>query len=329
MLLISYGTRPEWLKVKPLVKLLKEKKFPLKVLFTGQHNSLMVEDFYFDLQLKITDEQNRLDSIITSVLNKESIFAGVEKVLVQGDTASAYAVALAAFHRRKKIIHLEAGLRTYDKDNPYPEEFYRRSISCMADINLCVSEVGKSNITLERAPGRAYVVGNTILDNIAKKNIRYGDKVLITMHRRENHGLIGDWFEAFESLANKNKDLNFILPIHPNPNVIRHAKILNMVKAVDPLGHEELLEHISECRLVITDSGGIQEESSFLGKKSIVCRKKTERVEGLGQFSFLCPNPTGLERIFYDINGDYRIRLPCPYGDGDASKKIYKILIEG
>jgi len=328
VLLISYGTRPEWLKVKPLVRLLKEKKFPLKVLFTGQHNSLMDEDFYFDLQIKITDGPNRLDSIVASILNKEKIFTGVGKVLVQGDTASAYAVALAAFHRRKKIIHLEAGLRTYDKDNPYPEEFYRRSISCMADINLCVSEVGRNNIIAERLPGISYVVGNTILDNITKKNIRYGDKVIITMHRRENHNLIRAWFESFEMLANKNKDLNFILPIHPNPDVVRHIKILNTVKVVEPLGHEELLENISECRLVITDSGGIQEESSFLGKKSIVCRKKTERVEGLGQFSFLCPHPNALEETFHDVNIDYRTQLPCPYGDGNASKKIYKILTE-
>ena len=324
--MIAFGTRPGWLEGRPLVEVYEEQKTPIRLLFTGQHDSLMERDFKYDYKIDIKKFDNRLDSIFMSILGNDSVFESVTKVLVQGDTASAYAVALASFHRKIEVVHLEAGLRSYDVENPYPEEFYRRCISNLTKQNLCVSSVGKDNLESERAPGTIHVVGNTVLDNIPNLETSYGSKILITMHRRENHEIMEKWFEELENLAANNPQLQFIFPVHPNPRVKKHVGKLKNVEVIDPLPHKELLEVMSECRLVITDSGGIQEESSFLKKKSVVCRKATERVEGLGTFSFLCQEPEHLKGLFNRLNKNPEIDLPCPYGDGKSSQKIYEIL---
>lgn len=326
MIGIAFGTRPEWLKVRPVINVLKKNNYPHKIIFTGQHNTLIEKDFYFDRKIEITNGSNRLDSVFCSILNKEEIYKDITSVIVQGDTASAFAVALAAFHRKIKVIHLEAGLRSFDIENPYPEEFYRKAISALANINFCVSEIGEKNLKDEKISGEIYTVGNTVLDNIPNMEIEYGNKILITMHRRENHDIIKEWFHVLEKLAQQNKNLEFILPIHPNPNVKKHRHLLKAVKVVEPMKHRELLENIASCKFIITDSGGLQEESSFLKKKSIVCRKTTERTEGLNTFSFLCKNPENLQQFFNKINEDCYIDLPCPYGDGKASFKIVEIL---
>lgn len=327
MLLIAFGTRPEFIKIKPLLEVFKVNKFDkYKLLFTGQHEEIVGSKLFFDYKIKISDGENRLDSIFTSILNKNDLFKDITYVLVQGDTASAYAVALAAFHRRIKVIHLEAGLRTYDIDNPYPEEYYRRCISNMSSINLCVSEVNKDNLLTEKCPGKNYVVGNTVLDNIRDVKTSYNKKILVTLHRRENHEQIKEWFSELESLANIYTDYEFLLPIHPNPNVKKHAGTLNKVKVVEPLEHEKLINYLADCAFIITDSGGLQEESAFLQKKSIVCRKFTERVEGLNVFSFLCHESKDLKNMVDSFIIDYRINQPCPYGDGYTAEKVYDII---
>ena len=150
------------------------------------------------------------------------------------------------------------------------------------------------------------------------------------MHRRENHSDIEEWFSTFEALAAQHPDLDFILPIHPNPNVIRHRGLLKNVKAVDAMEYEKFIELLSESHLVITDSGGLQEESSFFRKRCIVCRKTTERGEGMGVFATLCGEPDQLLSIFEEINKD-PIPDPaekCPYGDGRSSDRIIEILTQ-
>lgn len=327
MILIAFGTRPEFIKIKPLLNVFKNNNFnKYKLLFTGQHEQIVGNKLSFDYKIKILDGINRLDSIFMSILNNDNIFNGITHVLVQGDTASAYAVALAAFHRKIPVIHLEAGLRTYDIENPYPEEYYRRCISNMSSVNLCVSEINKNNLLSEKCPGVNYVVGNTVLDNIRNISTTYQRKVLVTLHRRENQDNIIEWFKTIEQIAKEYCDYEFLLPIHPNPNVKKHSNILNKVKVVEPLEHEELIKYLADCSFIITDSGGLQEESSFLKKKSIVCRKFTERIEGLNLFSFLCHEPKDLKVMvdYFIIN--YKINLPCPYGDGYAAEKAYEII---
>jgi len=322
MLLVCYGTRPEWIKVKPIIDAIE-----CKTLFTGQHKHLISHEA--DISLKIESEStNRLNSIFSSVMKQEGIFSEIDQVLVQGDTASAAAIALSAFHQKIKIIHLEAGLRTHNLENPYPEEAYRQIISRVANIHLCPTKYNKQCLEDEKVSGEIHVVGNTVLDNLVDLPISYNQEILVTMHRRENHPLIKEWFKEISKLAIDNPDLVFTLPIHPNPNVQKHKKLLKNVNVVNPIPYEEMKRRVASCRFLISDSGGLQEEASFLKKKIIVCRKTTERIESIGESSFICENPNKLEDLFNTIKKQYIIKdgYRCPYGDGKATQKIQKVL---
>lgn len=328
-LLVCYGTRPEWIKVKPIIDKLSKSNIEYKTLFTGQHKDLVSEKADYNLPDIVDVSGNRLDSIVSSIFTSvDGIIDKFDYILVQGDTTSVLALAMSAFHREKKVIHLEAGLRTYDINQPYPEEFNRSAVSKITDIHLCPTEHSKQNLIDEKIGGSKYVVGNTVLDNLVGIETSYTDDVIVTMHRRENHFQIKEYFEVIDKLAKDNPDLNFILPIHPNPNVSKHRDILQNVKVIDPVPYNEMLEMLANCRMIISDSGGIQEEASFFDKKVIVCRKVTERPESLGTHSFICNGPPELEPLFYDVIRDYKTNAPCPYGDGNSGARIVKILGE-
>ena len=240
------------------------------------------------------------------------------------------AVALAAYNRGVKVIHLEAGLRTYDKDNPYPEEVYRQFISRITDIHLCPTEQNSINLKKENVCGQVFVVGNTVLDNLVEYgNGTYGNTILVTLHRRENHHWIDKWFTEINKLAHQYSEYTFVIPLHPNPNVQLHKDILSNVKVIDPITHTETMNLLKECKLVITDSGGLQEEAAFFNKKVIVCRKTTERPEGIKTgHLYLCDSPNLLTNIFVKLEKDFYINETCPYGDGRASEKIISIIDE-
>lgn len=324
-ILICFGTRPEWLKVKPLLKVLDN----YQLLFTGQHVDLL-KDVSTHYKIKINKNKNRLDQLISDCL-LQFPDGDFDSILVQGDTASAFACALAAFHRKKKIYYLEAGLRSYDLEHPYPEEGYRQMISRISDVNLCPTALSKGNLLNELASGDSHVVGNTVLDNLLpyKEKCEYGNKVLVTLHRRENHEHMSEWFKSVDDLAKENSELEFILPLHPSPNVQRHKDLLKHINVVDPLPHPMLLDILVQCKLVISDSGGLQEEASFFNKKIIVCRQTTERPEGKRSgHLIICKSPQELCRIFYNLEDNYKIEEKCPYGDGESSIKVKKILDE-
>lgn len=328
MILLTYGTRPEFIKIKPLIKEMENEGIPFKVLFTGQHKDIanFVYDYKVDFNLLY---DNRLDSIIINLMNmSEDIFKDISYVIVQGDTTSVVGLSLMCLHRKIKIIHLEAGLRTYDNENPYPEENNRRIVSTIADIHLCPTKNNANNLINEKIIGDIHVVGNTVLDNLInyKKDCEYNNKILVTLHRRENHEHIINWFSEINKLAEMYKDIEFILPIHPNPNVKKHINLLNNVKVVEPLDHDDLLKILIKSKLVITDSGGIQEECSFFNKKCLVCRKTTERPESLLLSSFLVDSPKDLIEIFKFHIDNNEIDIESPYGDGKSSKKIIKII---
>ena len=330
MMLISYGTRPEYIKIKPILDVFKG-EIPYKILFTGQHEDLLshiTENIY---RLHIQNGPNRLDSIVSSVLNNEDIFKNVTSVMVQGDTTSAFAIALAAFHRKIPVLHLEAGLRTYDLDHPYPEEFNRQAISRLAAYNLCPTARAYSHVESEKTPGKRFVVGNTVLDNLVDIEPKFTNKVVVTLHRRENHHWIDQWFKEVDSLASKHTDLEFILPLHPNPAVQKHKHLLKHIKVVDPIPYEEFTKLLAECKFAITDSGGLQEELSFFGKLCIVCREQTERLMGLGKFSYLCFEPKDLEELFNKVNNNYDsvMGMPSPYGNGKSAERILKLIKDG
>jgi len=324
-ILICFGTRPEWLKVKPLVDVLDN----YKLFFTGQHEDLL-RDVEVDYRVEIQENTNRLDQVVSDCL-LQFPDGDFDAVLVQGDTASAFACAVAAFHRNKKIYYLEAGLRTYNLDHPYPEEGYRQMIARLADINFCPTSLSKDNLLHELVKGDCYVVGNTVLDNLLpyKDKTEYTNTVLVTLHRRENQPVMHQWFRQVDLLAKENSDLEFILPLHPNPEVQKHKHLLKHVNVIEPLSHSKLLDVLAKCKLVISDSGGIQEEGSFLNKKVIVCRKSTERPEAkVSGHLVMCRDPDNLSGVFYDLKNNFEVNNPCPYGDGRSSQKVKEILNE-
>jgi UDP-N-acetylglucosamine 2-epimerase (non-hydrolysing) len=328
MILVAYGTRPEWIKIKPLIKEFKNSNLKYKTIFTGQHKDLVNNNADYNITMGNISE-NRLDNIINNCTNlPDELFMGVTHVLVQGDTSSALGLALTAFHRKIKVIHLEAGLRTYDYNNPYPEEINRQLIARVSDINLCPTEDNLKNLINEKVMGESYLVGNTALDNLLnyKEKLIYNDIVLITLHRRENHDKIDEWFTEINKLSDEFPNIRFVLPIHPNPNVIKHKNILTNVDIIEPLKHDELLDLLVKCKLVITDSGGLQEECSFLNKKCLVCRETTERPESIGITTFMVKSVNNLNNIFNEHIYNYEINTTSPFGDGFASKKIINIL---
>jgi len=321
-LLICFGTRPEWLKVKPLLNEIDN----YKLLFTGQHKDLL-KDIKVDYRIEIGDKTNRLDQIISDCLMQFP--EGDFDVLVHGDTVSAFACALAAFSRKLRIIHLEAGLRSYDLKQPFPEEGYRQMISRIADVNFPPTSISAQNLFNEKTDGMSYVVGNSVLDNLIdyKDDCEYTDKVLVTLHRWENHHWMDEWFTELNEVAKKYSNIEFTIPLHHNPAVRKHKHLLTDVNIVPALPHDEMLKLMSKCKFIISDSGGLQEEGAFLNKKVIVCRDVTERPEGIytGHLT-LCKTPSDLMETVDKVNRDYIIKKDSPYGKGDTAKRVKRIL---
>jgi UDP-N-acetylglucosamine 2-epimerase (non-hydrolysing) len=322
MNLIVYGTRPEWIKLQPLINILKINLHDVRVLFTGQQKD--IGEFEYDVALEISDKtDNRLNDIITSILNS-NVFDDVTHTIVQGDTASAFATALSSFNRNIPVSHIEAGLRTYDGLNPYPEESYRQMISAVATYNYAPTQNDFDNLVRERK-SNITITGNTVLDSLPELDTTEENFVLVTMHRRENHEKMEEWFKEIDKLAKHYHDYEFVLPLHPNPKVVSASSVLEKVNIVEPMSRIELLKALTKSKMIITDSGGIQEEASFYGKKALVCRKATER-----------PSPNQIliyepHLLFSSFNKHLKkvyINKECPFGVGDSSKRIYSIMKE-
>ena len=331
-ILICYGTRPELIKISPILKNCLVQYHNISSLCTGQHTDLLDGGLKPNYSLQINNcSPNRLNSIFSFVTGSyafdQILEDGFTHVMVQGDTASAFACALTAFNKGLGVIHLEAGLRTHDKRHPYPEETYRQSISRLTDVHLCATEANKTNLINENIKGEMYVVGNTVLDHLTTADVSYNNDILITLHRRENHKLIPFWYQQIEEIASKNPTLNFVFISHPNPDSKGiFKKPLSNVRAIQPLPHKEFIKRITACRFLITDSGGLQEEASFLKKKVIVCRETTERPEALGSFTHLCKSVGELPELFNKVKEDFTPEGECPFGDGKAAEKILQLL---
>lgn len=330
-ILIVYGTRPEYLKIKPLFKEFDKAGISYKTLNTGQHRDLIDDTPTFNHSMERWSN-NRLDSIIiNNLMLSARMFEDITHVLIQGDTTSVLGIALRAFHSKIKVIHLEAGLRTYNPGHPWPEETNRRLVSQLADIHLCPTKESLQNLLQEKVLGGMYVVGNTILDGLLKykKDCEYQDKVLVTLHRRENHEKMDEWFTSIDTIAHAYPLTEFIFPMHPNPNVQKHKGLLKSpnIKIVKPMSHKKLVKLLVKVKMVITDSGGIQEEASFFNKICLTCRKTTERPEALGQSTILIKYPTDLLNVFNTFYSDgYRIDWDCPFGDGTSARQIARLL---
>jgi UDP-N-acetylglucosamine 2-epimerase len=329
-LLLSYGTRPEYIKIKPVLHELKKRGISYQVVYTGQHPDLVETDLANIRLPKIGDDdkKNRLDSIVTHILEARFIYDRITHVLVQGDTTSAFAIALGAFHRQIPVFHLEAGLRTYAR-HPYPEELNRKAISNLADIHFAPTENNKINLIREGIdPRKIFVVGNTVLDNLITLTPSYGEKVLVTLHRRENLPILAEYFTQLNNIAGLFQSTNFLFPMHPNPKIqaLRSLLTSENIHVVPPVPYHNFIIDLAQCKFIISDSGGIQEEASFLKKRIIVCREFTERPEILNDFGFLCKRPRDLPLFFTAMKDNFKIDLPSPYGDGRAAEKVVNII---
>jgi UDP-N-acetylglucosamine 2-epimerase (non-hydrolysing) len=319
---VFLGTRPELIKCQPLFA-----SNPAYIpIFVEQHKDLISSAGSHSIQV-IDSGPNRLNNIVSSILNSVVwTSVSLDAVLVQGDTAVAFAAAVAAFHKGIPIIHLEAGLRTYNNDHPWPEEGYRRMIDAIASIALCPSEDSATNLRAERFTGQISVVGNTSIDAINAYGLipAVGNIVVVTLHRRENWDQIPAFFEAIETLAVRHPELSFILPIHPNPRIAAHSNLLQHVKVVEPMPHAVMCGLLASSNCIISDSGGIQEEAAWLGKRVFCCRIVTERTELVNHNLTFTPTPADLLERFHPQT-ELLSSATC-YGNGDSVARINAVL---
>ncbi|MCL2413568.1 MAG: UDP-N-acetylglucosamine 2-epimerase (non-hydrolyzing) [Bacteroidales bacterium] len=330
MIVICFGTRPEVIKISPLLAELSRRKIPFKTVFTGQHRELFEDVMHLipkpDYYLNIMSHNQSLNDILCSISQKLPKILKEEKaslLIVQGDTLTVTASALVAFYEKVKVGHVEAGLRTHNLQNPFPEEANRQIVSRIADYNWAPTQEAYDNLKQENVQN-IFLTGNTIVDICQSYGfeITYENKVLITLHRRENFGTsLKKMFTEIEQLAIAHPELKFIFPMHPNPNVQEYRHLLKHVEVVSPLKYEELLKLLSEVKFVISDSGGIQEECASFGKKILVCRQTTERPEGVDIGLAKLVGSNILENFSW-ANDNPEWKGENPYGDGTASKKI-------
>jgi len=362
-ILIVFGTRPELIKLAPIIFEFKKRNLHqnLIVLNTGQHKELLepylkMFDIQPDFSLDIMVAGQNLSNLTANAITQLQKFIDSLKntsnwpdyIMAQGDTTTVMAASIIAFYNQIKFVHLEAGLRTHDLQNPFPEEFNRKVAGITAHIHFAPTEISKSNLLKEGfSEDKIKVVGNTIVDALEYINTSLKEKsiklkpplkdifnsekvVLITCHRRENHGdNLQNIIRSIIILADKYKDLNFVWTLHPNPNVksvVENSELKKKdnVFLIEPLDYMELIYLFNKTKLIITDSGGIQEEAPSFGIPVLVTREKTERPEGLiHNYSFL----VGADYLkiikFFDENIDKKLEIKNnPYGDGNASLRI-------
>ncbi|NLI94337.1 MAG: UDP-N-acetylglucosamine 2-epimerase (non-hydrolyzing) [Erysipelotrichaceae bacterium] len=357
--MLVFGTRPEAIKMCPLVNELKARKnIQTVVCVTGQHREMLdavldVFDVNPDYDLSIMQKNQTLFDITTNILNKIKAVLEKEKpdvVLVHGDTSTTFVTALAAFYLQIPIGHVEAGLRTYNIYSPYPEEFNRQAVSIIANYNFAPTNLAKEVLIKEgKDPNTIYVTGNTVIDALkttVKEDYSHplinwvGDSrlILITAHRRENLGApMERMFRAIKRIVDKHEDIKVIYPIHMNPQVREIAKTIfedhPRIKLIEPLDVVDFHNFMNAAHLIITDSGGIQEEAPSLGKPVLVMRDTTERKEAIeaGTVKLVGTNEETIYKTFdllLTSKAEYNkmAKANNPYGDGLASKRIADIL---
>jgi len=369
-ILFIFGTRPEAIKMAPLYLEFKEvlNNFDVKMCVTAQHRQMLDQVLEFfdivpDYDLNLMKPNQSLFDITADILKSiEQVLDDYKPdiILVQGDTTTAFAGALSAFYKKIKIAHVEAGLRSCNKHSPFPEEINRVLIGHLADYHFAPTELAKKNLEMEGIIKNVFVTGNTAIDalfyglEIINSNIELREKIenffreiindynskviLVTGHRRESFG------KGFENICNaikeivlKHQDIKIIYPVHLNPNVREPVnRILNGLENVfliEPLEYPYLIWLLSKSYIVLTDSGGIQEEAPSLGKPVLVMRDVTERVEGIeaGTAKLVGTSKDKIveevERLLFDEN-EYKKMANAvnPYGDGKACERISQVL---
>lgn len=357
--LIVFGTRPEAIKMCPLVNELKEREnINTKVCVTGQHRQMLdqvLEIFHVvpDYDLSIMKDRQTLFDITTNILNRIKEVLESEKpdiVLVHGDTSTTFVTALACYYLHIPVGHVEAGLRTYNIYSPYPEEFNREAVGIISRYNFAPTAVSKNNLLREGKKERTvFVTGNTVIDALkttVRKDYQHPELdwaegsrlILLTAHRRENIGAsMHSMFRAVRRIVDETPDVKVIYPIHMNPAVRKAAdeELGNddRIRIIEPLDVLDFHNFMAKSYLILTDSGGIQEEAPSLGKPVLVMRDTTERPEGIeaGTLKLVGTSEEVIYREFKRLLTDKNeyekmSRASNPYGDGFACKRIADVL---
>lgn len=362
-ILIVFGTRPEIIKLMPVISEFKKRNLQkgIIILNTNQHKDLLkgflnLFDIEPDHCLNVMNHGQSLPELISITMKEFQSYLDKLKsensepdfILAQGDTNTVFVAAVTAFLNKIKFAHLEAGLRTFDYNNPYPEEYYRKIAGISSEVHFAPTEIAKENLIKEGINGeKILITGNTIIDSLKyicntdklrmhtlegklKEIYEKNNLVLITCHRRENHGKnIANLIKAVIFLSKKYGDYNFIWVTHPNPKVQAGLKSsdLNLCKNVhqiDPMGYLDMLTMYRKLKLIMTDSGGIQEEAPSFGIPVIVIGKKTERMESILEgYSYLAG--TEVPEIINSFEKHLVDKIKInknPYGDGSAAVRI-------
>jgi UDP-N-acetylglucosamine 2-epimerase (non-hydrolysing) len=364
--LTVFGTRPEAIKLAPVIKEFERRSdsFDSKVCVTGQHRELLTQMLdLFDIRPDYDLAIMRHDQSPTDVT--VAVLAGLDEVLrtaqpdwvvVQGDTTTTMAGGLGAFHHGSRVAHVEAGLRTFDSRDPWPEEMNRKVAGVVADLHFAPTVSGAENLYREGiARDAVYVTGNTVIDALklvsglpfdpsttvlADIPLEGKRAVLVTIHRREtSRRAIAEICAALVAIATRHEDVQIVCPVHPNPNV--HEPVSDLlagipnIALVPPLDYQPMIWLMRRCHFVITDSGGVQEEATAIGKPVLVVRQKTERPEGVaaGTAHLVGTDRRPIEmwatRLLSDPDLYQRMaRATDPYGSGDAARKIVATLYE-
>lgn len=357
--MLVFGTRPEAIKMCPLVRELQTRGgLETVVCVTGQHRQMLdsvLNTFGVtpEYDLSIMKDKQTLFDVTVNILEK--IRGVLEKeqpdvVLVHGDTTTTFAAALACFYLGIKVGHVEAGLRTYNIHSPYPEEFNRQAVGIVSEYNFAPTDLARDNLLREgKRPESIFITGNTAIDALkttVRDDYRHeqldwakdGRLIMITAHRRENLGEpMHHMFRAIRRIADENPDVRAIYPIHMNPAVRRAADDelggCDRIRIIEPLDVIDFHNFLSRSYMILTDSGGIQEEAPSLGKPVLVMRDTTERPEGIaaGTLRLVGTSEETIYenfRLLLDSKEEYEkmSRAANPYGDGHACKRIADIL---
>lgn len=364
--MVAFGTRPEAIKLAPVILAMQKdgNRFEPYLLATGQHDEMLSQALQLfqikpDRNLEImTTGQTLFDVTVRALKGMETALKEFQPdmVLVQGDTTTAFVAALAAYYEQIPVAHVEAGLRTHHKYNPFPEEINRQLITVLADLHFAPTAFSGRQLQREGIPaGRIFVTGNTVIDalrmclrkdyvfqNELLNTLEYKTKrvIVLTMHRRESFGgPMQDILKAIGRLADDCKDVEFIFPVHFNPHVretvhrtLGNARWKN-IHLIDPLDYQAFIHMMERSFLILTDSGGIQEEAPTLGKPVLVLRETTERPEGIdaGTAKLVGTNP---DRIYAEVRKllddpsayEKMAKAISPYGDGQAAERILNVL---
>ena len=361
IVMVVFGTRPEAIKMCPLVKELKKRdKLNTVVCVTGQHREMLdqvLEAFNItpDYDLSIMKAQQTLFDVTVNIMNKIKVVLEEVKpdvVLVHGDTSTTFVTALSCFYLQIPVGHVEAGLRTYNIYSPFPEEFNRQATDIVSTFNFAPTEVSKGNLLKEgKNTESIYVTGNTAIDALKttiKEDYTHelfnwlgNDKlIMLTAHRRENLGQpLRNMFRAIKRIVDEHEDIKVIYPIHMNPLVREAATEVfgdhDRINIIEPLEVVDFHNFLNRSYMILTDSGGIQEEAPSLGKPVLVMRDTTERPEGIkaGTLKLVGTEEETIYKTFKFLLEDKEefekmSKASNPYGDGTACKQIADILVK-